>query len=401
MAMYQYTAVNDAGDKTKGEVFAQDKPHLSNLLNQQDLWLLQCKTINNPEQYTPSRIKVSRREMIDLFTAFSTMLKAGVPLLDTIDALAQNTPNEGLVYVLSMMHADVESGMPLSQTMEKHQTIFPTQVTSVIKAGEHSGQLPATFIELRQYYQWLANLMGDIKQASTYPLIIFFVVCLFILILFTFVVPRFTDMLNGLGVALPMVTSLVIDLSTFTLQYWWLILGTPIILWMGIRWLYKRSTSFANAFDDFKLNLPVFGDINRMIALSRFTHHFSIMFRSGIQILECLQHCRELVGNAKLAVIIHETEQNVREGRNMSETLTKHDAFPPMLLQMIKVGEATGDLDTAMNQVSLYYDEEIPRRVKRVFSILEPIIMLMLIGVVGTVAIAIFLPMVSMLGGIK
>ncbi|MDQ6977403.1 MAG: type II secretion system F family protein [Ghiorsea sp.] len=401
MAMYQYTAVNDAGEKTKGEVFAQDKPHLSNLLNQQGLWLLQCKTINNPEQHTPSRIKVSRREMIDLFTAFSTMLKAGVPLLDTINALAQNTPNEGLAYVLTMMHADVESGMPLSQTMEKHQTIFPTQVTSVIKAGEHSGQLPATFIELRQYYQWLANLMGDIKQASTYPLIIFFVVCLFILILFTFVVPRFTDMLNGLGVALPMVTSLVIDLSTFTLQYWWLILGTPIILWMGVRWLYKRSTSFANAFDDFKLNLPVFGDINRMIALSRFTHHFSIMFRSGIQILECLQHCRELVGNAKLAVIIHETEKNVREGRNMSETLTKHDAFPPMLLQMIKVGEATGDLDTAMNQVSLYYDEEIPRRVKRVFSILEPIIMLMLIGVVGTVAIAIFLPMVSMLGGIK
>ena len=401
MTMYQYTAVNDAGEKAKGEVFAQDKPHLSHLLNQQGLWLLQCKTINNPEQHTPPRIKVSRREMIDLFTAFSTMLKAGVPLLDTIDTLAQNTPNEGLAYVLTMMHADIESGIPLSQAMEKHQTIFPTQVTSVIKAGELSGQLPATFIELRQYYQWLANLMGDIKQASTYPLIIFFVVCLFILILFTFVVPRFTDMLHGLGVALPMVTSLVIDLSAFTLQYWWLILGTPIILWIGIRWLYKRSTSFANLFDDFKLNLPVFGDINRMIALSRFTHHFSIMFRSGIQILECLQHCRELVGNAKLAVIIHETEKNVREGRNMSETLTKHDAFPPMLLQMIKVGETTGDLDAAMNQVSLYYDEEIPRRVKRVFSILEPIIMLILIGVVGTVAIAIFLPMVSMLGGIK
>lgn len=401
MAMYQYTAVNDAGEKSKNEVFAQDKTQLSHMLNKQSLWLLQCKKIQAPKRHASTRIKVKRREIIDLFTAFSTMLQAGVPLLDTIHTLAQNTYNEGLAHVLAMIHADVESGVPLSQAMEKHPSVFPTQVTSVIKAGEYSGQLPATFIELRQYYQWLANLMGDIKQASTYPLVIFVVVCLFILVLFTFVVPRFTDMLNNLGVALPMVTSLVIDLSDFTLHYWWVILGLPVLLGLSIPWLYKRSPSFANALDDFKLNLPIFGEINRMIALSRFTHHFSIMFRSGIQILECLQHCRELVGNAKLALIIRETEKNVREGRNMSETLSKHDAFPPMLLQMIKVGEATGDLDAAMNQVSLYYDEEIPRRVKHVFSILEPIIMLVLIGIVGTVAIAIFLPMVSMLGGIK
>lgn len=401
MPMYQYTAVNDAGDKHQGEVFAKDLAHLKQSLNNMGLWLLQSKATKNSARHTPSKVKVKRQDLIDLFASFSTMLKAGVSLLETIHTIAQHTQNEGLKHVLTNIKADVEGGTSLSKAMSKHPSIFPHQVTSVIKAGEHSGQLPATFNELRKYFTWLANLIGDIKQASTYPLIIFIVVCLFILVLFTFVVPRFTAMLDGLGIALPLITSIVIDLSHFATHYWWAILGLPVFFGIVIKALYKHSPAFTNAWDSFKLSLPVFGEINRMIALSQFTHHFSIMFRSGIQILDCLTHCRSLVGNAKLAHIIHETENNVREGKNMSETLAKHDAFPPMLLQMIKVGEATGNLDEAMNQVSTYYDHEIPKRVQRIFAILEPVIMLLLIGIVGTVAIAIFLPMVSMLGGIQ
>ncbi|MDX8387479.1 MAG: type II secretion system F family protein [Ghiorsea sp.] len=400
MPIFNYRAVNDQGIQSNGELVAADEGTLKSMLQQDGFWLLESTQSSKIPFKKSNRIKVNRREIIDFFTSFSTMLNAGVPLMEALNSIAKHNSNPDLKYTLERVYRHVESGMSLSHAMAEYPTVFPKQVTTIIAAGEQSGQLPATFAELRKYYEWLAGLISDVKQASTYPIMVFGVVCIFILTLFTFVVPRFTEMLNGMGVALPLVTLLVIDASDFTITYWWLLLSLPIFTFIGLRFLHRKSPRFARKFDAMKLNFPIFGEINRMIALSRFTHNFSMMFRSGIQILDCLKQCQKLVGNAELASIIKETARNVSEGHSMSDTLAKHQAFPPMLIQMVKVGESTGELDYAMTQVSTYYDEEIPRRVKRVFAILEPIIMLSLIGIVGVVAIAIFLPIISLLGGI-
>lgn len=398
MPVFSYVAVDNHGDKVKAECFAKDVASLKQMLGISGMWLLQSNVIDVSKR--TRTVKVNRQELIDLFSSFATMLQANIPILDTVKSVAQYTPNEGLQYTLNLVRDDIESGVPLSEAMAKHPNVFPKQVTSVIQAGEFSGQLPEVFKDLKSYYQWLHNLMKDIKQASSYPIIVFFVVCLFILVLFSFVVPRFEEMLLGLNIPLPFITSVILDISHFMVDYWAGLFIIPV-LWLSINGLYKHSPAFSQSFDKFKLNIPIFGKINHMIALSRFAHHFSMMFRSGIQILDCLKHCRNLVGNAQIASAIKITETYVYEGRNMSEALNKHQVFPPMLLQIIKVGETTGTLDHAMSQLAAYYDDEVPKKIKHLFTVLEPLVMLILIGIVGTVAIAIFLPMVSMMGGIK
>jgi len=398
MPIYQYRAIDDYGQEMHDELYAEDTIALAQSLKNIGVWLLEAKEKSGTHKKL--EIKVKRQELVDLYASIAIMLKAGVSLVDTLKSVAQHASNISLKEGLITIRLAVEEGVPLSEAMAQFENVFPKQVTGVISAGEQSGMLPETFKELRDYYEWVNQLVGDVKQASTYPIIVLIVIILFILILFTFVVPKFAVLLNGLGVDMPSITLMVFSLSQFTLHYWWVILTAPVIVVTALRVFYKRSALFRQGFDDWKLNIPIFGEINRMIALSRFTHHFSMMYRAGIPIIDCLKESQLLVGNAKLAAIIAETERSVSEGNPMSRVLEKHHAFPPMVLQMLKVGESTGELDASMREVSNYYDKEIPRRMKRLFSIMEPVIMLTLIGIVGFVAAAIFLPMISMMGAV-
>lgn len=400
MALYRYRAVDDFGEQRLGALAANNEHALFEKLKLDGYWLLEAKEESFKKKTGVSR-KFTRRDIIDLFIALSTMLSAGVPLLESIDSIAEQTENPAIKHAMHSIAISVHDGMGLSEAMAMHAHIFPSQVTTIVSAGEMSGRMPETFAELRRYYEWVDELMGEIKQASTYPVIVLLVVFVFIMVLFSFVVPQFTVLLEGVGVALPLVTQLVIGLSDAVVVYWWLIVSLPVLLWFGVQTWRKKSSLFAQRFDAMKLNLPVFGEMNRMIALSRFSHHFAMMYQSGISILDCLHLCRGLVGNAKLAAVIQEVEHKMGEGEGMLTTLQKHQAFSPMLLQMVKVGESTGQLDLAMEQVSSYYDVEIPRRIKRVFAVLEPAVMFGLILIVGTVAMAIFLPLISLMGGIQ
>jgi len=397
MALFRYRAVDDGGEQKLGTKAADDQTHLYQKLKFEGYWLLEAKE-EKFKQKSLSKSKTSRREVIDLFIALSTMLNAGVPLLETLESMAEQAKNPTIKHALSAITVSVNSGMTLSDAMAMHDDLFPKQVTTIVLAGETSGRLPETFAELRRYYEWLDQLVGEVKQASTYPLVVLAVVRVFILVLFSFVVPQFTELLSGLDVDPPLVTVLVLSISDLVVATWWSMLATPFVIWFGLKLAIKKSPKFAQKFDKMKLDIPVFGPINRMIALSRFTHNFSMMYQSGIPILDCLRLCGELVGNAELAAIIQEIEHKVGEGEGMMSTLERHNAFSPMLLQMVRVGESTGQLDMAMAQVSGYYDTEIPRQVKRVFSLMEPIVMVGLIGVVGTVALAIFLPLISLMG---
>jgi type IV pilus assembly protein PilC len=271
----------------------------------------------------------------------------------------------------------------------------------VIRAGETSSKLPESFADLRNYLEWLDQIIADVRQASLYPAIVFSVVSLFVLLLFTFVIPRFAELLHSVNVPLPLLTTVIFGVSAFVRLTWWI--WFPLLLFgtIGVAVGRRVSPGFAFATDQLKLALPVFGELNRMLAISRFTHNLALLYRAGITILNSLSLCQGVVGNKVVERAIARVVEDVKGGAIVSEALRRHPVFPALLLRMTVMGETTGNLDAALENVSSYYNDVIPRRIKKMFTILEPALMLFLIILVGCVALAIYLPILSLMGNIK
>jgi type IV pilus assembly protein PilC len=295
----------------------------------------------------------------------------------------------------------VEAGSSLHAAMNQHPNVFPPQVTNLVQAGEESDTLADTFKELERYLDWAEQIRGDVRQATIYPSIVIVAVTGLLILLFTFVIPRFIPVLHDLNMPLPFVTVLVIGVSEFMVNNWaiWMpgLLMTPLAWWVGRNYL----TGFSGWRDKFVLELPVVGELLRMLTLSKFVQNFSVLYRAGIPVLQCLELCRGLVGNRVVSDALQNVQRSIAEGSTIHDSLQRYPIFPPMMIQMISVGETTGNLPKTLMNVADYYNREIPRRVKKIFGILEPVITLGLIGIVGVVALALFMPMMSLMGGIK
>jgi type II secretory pathway component PulF len=330
-----------------------------------------------------------------------TLLDAGIPLSQAVKNLSEESPNLQLRSTLHTVFQQVEAGSPLHAAMNQHPNVFPPQVTNLVQAGEESDTLADTFKELERYLDWAEQIRGDVRQATIYPSIVIVAVTGLLILLFTFVIPRFIPVLHDLNMPLPFVTVLVIGVSEFMVNNWaiWMpgLLMTPLAWWVGRNYL----TGFSGWRDKFVLELPVVGELLRMLTLSKFVQNFSVLYRAGIPVLQCLELCRGLVGNRVVSDALQNVQRSIAEGSTIHDSLQRYPIFPPMMIQMISVGETTGNLPKTLMNVADYYNREIPRRVKKIFGILEPVITLGLIGIVGVVALALFMPMMSLMGGIK
>ncbi|MFT4585055.1 MAG: type IV pilus assembly protein PilC [Gammaproteobacteria bacterium] len=399
MAAFKYRAVDQLGAKATGIMEAEDPNHLDRLLLELGYWLIEASP-HEREKRRSSAAKVSRRDMIELCSAMSAMLDAGITIVDAMKTMARETPNDAFRWVLGDLSMNIEAGSTLTEAMERHPKVFPSQITNIVKAGEYSGNLGTSFREVMLHLEWVERLVSDLKQVSIYPLVVLFTVSLFVLLLFGFVVPTFAELLAELGMTLPLITRLVISAGDFVKTYWWALIGLPAALTAGYRFGRARSQRFAFAMDSSKLQLPVFGDILRMISLSRLSHNMGMLMRSGVPMLQALELCRELVGNLVVEKAVRQAELAVNDGETISSVFRQFDVFTPMIMRMIVVGEETGTMERSMDHISARFDDEIPRQIKRLMSLLEPMIILSLIGLVGTVALAIFLPFMELLGGI-
>jgi type IV pilus assembly protein PilC len=283
--------------------------------------------------------------------------------------------------------------------MNQYPTIFPPQVTNLVQAGEESDTLADTFKELERYLDWSDQIRGDIRQATIYPSIVIVAVTGLLILLFTFVIPQFVPVLHDLNVPLPFITVLVISVSDFMVNNWYI--WMPILLMMPLTWWVGRKyiAGFSSWRDRMLLQLPILGELLQMLTLSKFVQNFAVLYRAGLPVLQCLQLCRGLVGNQVVADALQDMQRTISEGSTIHESLRRHPIFPPMMIQMISVGEMTGNLPKTLTNVANYYNREIPRRIKKIFALLEPIITLGLIGIVGIVALALFMPLMSLMGG--
>jgi type II secretory pathway component PulF len=412
MPVYQYHAVDQRGKSRTGSLPALDEANLDQKLRETGLWVTEAK--GEPKKSAAASTNKSkvrdiklrggrgRRELIEFCTLMNFQIRAGVTVVRALDVAAHDCKNEQFREVLVDMQRQIEGGLTLNETLSLYPGCFSLHFVSIIRAGEASSNMPEAFEDLRAYLEWVDQIHAQVRQATIYPAIVSFVILCFSVFLFTFIVPTFAKLLNNVGVPLPLLTQIVFGLGDFFSTYWLFSLVMLLTIIIGIPLGKRYSPTFLLAWDRMKLNLPIFGPLNLMLALSRFTHNFSILYRAGLPIIQAFRACQSgLIGNKVIEQAVGGVEEDVKSGSTITEAMHRQQVFPALLIRMISVGELSGNLDKALDNVSEYYNQVIPRRIKTVFAVAEPMLMLVLIFLVGCVALAIYLPIVALMGAIK
>ena len=412
MPVFRYQAIDKRGRSLGGVMPALDESNLELRLKRLGLWLTEsaieklepagAAAPKSEVRWLRLRRKPKRRELIDFCTLMTFQVRAGIPLAKALEVACQDCQDAAFQKVLSGLQGHLESGLRFHEALKRYPNVFSTHFVSVVRAGELSSKLPETLDDLKDYLEWVERVMADVRQATLYPSIVITVVAAFVLFLFSTIIPKFAALLDKLNVQQPLLTRIVLTASTVVMATWWIWLPLLVFFAVGVPILRRQSLRFARAIDRLKLRLPIFGDLNLMLALSRFTHNLAILYGSGIPILEALGMCHHgLIGNAFVEQAVAQVRDDIRTGSTISEAMHRQPVFSALLLRMVTMGETTGKLDEALQNVAGYYNEVIPRRIKSVFTILEPALMLFMIFLVGCIALAIYLPILSLMGSIR
>jgi type IV pilus assembly protein PilC len=274
-------------------------------------------------------------------------------------------------------------------------------MTSLIRAGERSGSLPESFAELKRYLEWQEQIASDVKQATIYPAIVMITTAIFVLVLFTFVVPKFVGLLKVAKVALPLPTKIVFGASDFAKATWWMWMIILVVGPIAIQLGRKFSKPFALFWDRVWMRVPLLGGMTHMLWVARFAQNLAVLYRNGVPLVSGLKLCEGLVGSPLMGQTVVDVARRIEEGETFSDALRHHKIFPNLLLRMSVIGEKTGQLDQALENVSGYYNLIVPQRIKRLFGLMEPALILFLVTVVGFVALAVFMPILSLMQGLK
>jgi type IV pilus assembly protein PilC len=403
MPQYSYTGVDDFGKSVKGLLAAENEEELASKLAQGGYYLLSASKVEAKEKggykFSLAWGRIKPREIITFTHHLSTVISAGIPIIQGLEDLVEQTHDERFKAILTEVKNDVQGGRRLSEALMRHPKVFSELYVNILKAGEATGELDKVLQDLASFLEWQEELRGNIRQATWYPMILVIAITLLVGFLFTFVFPKITKVLVELNIELPLPTKIVIAVSEFMKNNWYKLVGGVVVIVAAWKTM-GRFTWGRLAQDSFKLRLPIFGELIRKIALSRFSHFLSLLFRAGVDIIQSLTVVEKVVGNEVIARIIRNAREQVRTGRHLSEPLKKSKQFPPLVVRMVTIGEVSGELDKSLEKVSQFYDREIPITVKKVFTFLEPVMLLFLAFIVGFVALSMFLPLYNSLGQI-
>jgi type IV pilus assembly protein PilC len=349
-----------------------------------------------------SRRKRVKQAEIAVFTRqFSVMLDAGLPLVQCLDAIAQQHTNQTFKSVLEQVRNDVEAGSTLSDAMSRHPRVFDPLFTNMVAAGEAGGILDTILQRLSIFIEKIVKLKRALRSALIYPVVILTIAVVVVGIILWKVVPVFRTLFEGFNVQLPLLTRLVIALSSFIETYFLFIFAFVGLVIFGIR-TYYRTENGKLAIDTFLLKVPTLGEILRKIGIARFTRTLATLLTSGVPILDGLEITAKTAGNAVLEGVLRQVRKHIEEGKTVTEPMRQSKFFPPIVTQMVSVGESTGELDTMLVKVADYYEDEVDVVVANMLTILEPFLMVVLGVIVGGVVIAMYMPLfklVSVLSG--
>jgi type IV pilus assembly protein PilC len=390
MPVFQYSARSETGVNSSGATFAPNEKILYEMLRKQGLFLLHSRE-HNGSSFRPDRLRLSHKQVLAFTIHVSTYQDAGIPLLQTLNSLSRDA--SGIIFhtMIDGLIAAISRGSTFSEALAQYPRIFDKHYIQMVTTGEASGQLDARMGELVKHLEWQQEIRSQVKQSSTYPLLIIGLLLCVIVVLMTFTLPKFIKLLVQFHSDLPTPTKIVIAMSGFFSNYWYflpLIPAIPYIIYRAV----KRTSRGRLELDRLKLKIPIFGALQRKISLSLFAHHFSILHAAGIDMPSALRIVEGLVGNLVIANIIRRARQGVESGRSLTEQLSNNDEFPHLVIQMLAAGEESGNLEGTLKKVSQYYDREIPAAIKRAFSIIEPLILVVMGALVAFIALSILLP---------
>ncbi len=328
---------------------------------------------------------------------FATMINAGLSLTKCLSILGQQTENPALRGVIAQIGKDVEAGQSLSESASRHPSIFPPIFVNMVRAGEAGGVLDEVLLRLADHFEREAAIKARIKSAMTYPIAIGVLVVIIMIAMMVFVVPTFEKMFSDMGGELPALTQGLVAVSNIIASAWGIVIAVAIFgLIMAFRY-WKKTRSGKMIWDSTTLRMPVFGQLVRKLALARFSRTFSTLVTAGVPILSALDIVADTAGNEVVAEAVKKSRSAIKEGESIAKPLSESPVFPAMLVQMIAVGEETGALDAMLSKIADFYDEEVAVAVEGLTSLIEPLMMVVLGGIVGVMVIALYLPMFNVI----
>ena len=401
---YAYQVRTRQGKVVAGKMEADGEAAVATRLRAQGLIPIQINKEARISAKTELHIlpqKVKLKDLAIFSRQFATMINSGLSLLRALNILAEQTENPMLAKAITGVRDDVERGSSLSASMTKHPKVFTTLFVSMVRAGETGGQLDTVLVRVADNFEADYKLKQKVKSAMTYPVVVAGIAVMLVTIMLLFVVPTFAGMFTGLGGELPLPTKILLVLS----QQAKILVPLFIVSSIGGTIAYKRarkaSPSARLKFDQIKLKIPVFGDLFQKVAVSRFSRTLALLLRAGVPVLQALDIVADTTGNEVLAQAAHDVKASVRGGESVSAPLEKHDVFPPMVVQMIAVGEDTGAIDAMLDKIADFYDQEVESTTESLTSLLEPIMIAVLGGIVGAMVIALYMPMFKIFDLIK
>ncbi len=414
MPSFSYKAKKQGGAVVSGTVTAQTEQEAVADLRRQGLMVLSLggakggggekgggkSSLFSTAGSKKGKRKVKSQDMVVFTRQMSTMISSGIPLVEAIEILGEQASNPGFKATLEEVSANVRAGKDLSQALGQHPRIFPDIYVNMVKAGEASGQLDIVLTRLADYQESAENLKSEIKSAMTYPIVSLVMVSAISLFLLVFIIPKFEEMFSSMNVELPAITKALLATSLFLKKYF-LYWSACFVAMCVMAFKYFQTEKGKTLRDWLMLNIPVFGPLFSKVAISRFARTFATLIQSGVPILGALEIVAETCGNKLFSNAINQASDNVRQGETLGEPLSKSKLFPPMVTRMISIGEKTGALETLLEKISDFYDQQVKTTVEALTSLIEPLMIGVMGFLVGGMVMAIFLPIFKMVGSLS
>lgn len=413
MSTFAYTAIDKSGKQKTGKIEAADEKDANAKLSGQGLMVNKLTQESAPSgkakaRKTTAKAKSSggfsfrkpiNKEGLTIFTRqLATLLQAGLPLLRSLEVMIRQEKNPAFKEILTQVADNVRSGNNLSDGLAQHPKVFDKLYVNMIKAGEAGGVLDLVLSRLARFMEKSVRITKKVKSAMIYPIVVIAVAVAIVVLLMLMVVPKFQDIFNDMlgGAAMPALTQYVINFSEFLQSYWYIALGIVIAIWFAFK-AFKQTEVGKIIIDNAVLRIPKFGTLARQAAISRFARTFGTLLSSGVPILQAITITRDIVGNAVIMNAMDKVHDRVRDGEPLARPLEQQSVFPSMVTSMIDVGEETGELAEMLNRIADNYDEDVDNAVSSITSIIEPIMIVGLALIVGTIVIALFLPIIGII----
>ena len=399
---YTYKARNPQGALLQGELQADNDALVLSRLREMGYVPLEVKAkkagLKKEFVLRPGRVKL--KDLTVFTRQFATMINSGLPLLRCLSILEQQTAAKELAKVVGKMRTEVEQGASLSESLEQHPKTFNRLFVAMVRAGETGGVLDSVLLRVADTMEAEVALRRKIKSAMTYPIVVFALVVIILTAMLIFVVPTFETLYKDLGGTLPAPTKLLIAASNIVTKYFLFVVAGIAVMIYGAR-RYILTDRGRRQFDRLKLKIPIFGGLFHKTALSRFSRTLGVLSSSGVPILQALDIVAETVGNSIMADAVRDIQESVKQGENITKPLSRHEIFPPMVVQMLAVGEETGALDTMLEKIAEFYDAEIEATVDSLTALIEPLMVAVVGGTVGAIVISLYLPLFKIFELIK